>query len=110
MVHPDQSTDNHWTESLESGTGLTGLALSREESIAVPDTLADPRITYEPTVRALIAQSPARALLAVVLRVATRPFGVLVVSDTTGRLYSREEVELAEAFARQAALALENSR
>jgi signal transduction histidine kinase len=110
MVAQDPTTVTHWPESLESGTGLTGLALSRGESIAVPDSLADPRITYEPTVRALISQSPARALLAVVLRAATRPLGVLVVSDTTGRHYSREEIELVEAFARQAALALENSR
>jgi len=51
-----------------------------------------------------------RALAAVPLLVQGRLIGALVVADRTGRVFEAEDLRLAEAFADQAALALENAR
>jgi signal transduction histidine kinase/CheY-like chemotaxis protein len=72
--------------------------------------LADTRITYPADVRARVAQEAHRALLAVPLMVQGRMFGALAVSDRVGRVFAESEIRLAQAFADQAALALENAR
>jgi GAF domain-containing protein/ActR/RegA family two-component response regulator len=99
-----------WTPVLAPGTGLAGLALRELRSVTAPDVLADPRLVYRPETRLAIAQATHRALLAVPLLVQQRVFGVLAVGDTTGRVFTAEDIEVAEAFANQAALALENAR
>src|SRR5437867_4794629 len=51
-----------------------------------------------------------RSVLAVPLRVGERVIGALAVADEPGRRFGDDEIRLAEAFADQAALALENAR
>src|SRR5439155_11296526 len=51
-----------------------------------------------------------RSVLAVPLRVGERVIGALGVGDQVGRRFDDDEIRLAEAFADQAALALENAR
>ena len=99
-----------WQPVLPSGTGIAGLAVSQRCSVASADVLADSRITYTDDARARVAQEAHRSLLAVPLLVQGRMVGALAVSDRVGRVFDESEIRLAQAFADQAALALENAR
>ncbi|HEV8584136.1 MAG TPA: GAF domain-containing protein [Methylomirabilota bacterium] len=99
-----------WEPRLLPGTGVAGLALETRAAYATPDVVADRRLVYTPETRAHLEARTHRAMLCVPLLVTGRPLGALVVGDQTGRRFSREEIERAEAFADQAALALENAR
>ncbi len=99
-----------WQPVLPSGTGIAGLAVSQRCSVASADVLADSRITYTDDTRARVAQEAHRSLLAVPLLVQGRMCGALAVSDRVGRVFDESEIRLAQAFADQAALALENAR
>jgi len=99
-----------WQPVLPSGTGIAGLAVSQRCSVASADVLADSRITYTDDARARVAQEAHRSLLAVPLLVQGRMCGALAVSDRVGRVFDESEIRLAQAFADQAALALENAR
>ena len=98
-----------WTLRLEPGVGIAWLALDQRASIMTSDALADTRLPYRPDMRARIAQSAHRALLAVPLSLQDRMLGVLVVADATGRVYQESDAQVAQAFAVQAAIALENA-
>ena len=99
-----------WQTRLERGTGVAGLALVSRAACATPDVAADPRLTYTPETRAELEAREHRAMLAVPLLVTGRVLGALIVGDATGRRFTAEEIARAEAFADQAALALENAR
>ncbi|MGH7390438.1 MAG: GAF domain-containing protein, partial [Candidatus Rokuibacteriota bacterium] len=92
------------------GTGLAGLAARDRRPVTTPNVLHDPRITLMPEMRALIEQAPFRAGLAVPLIAQDHVIGVLAVGDRPGRVYDADDVALAQAFADQAAVALENAR
>ncbi|MFQ5898622.1 MAG: GAF domain-containing protein [Candidatus Methylomirabilia bacterium] len=92
------------------GYGMAGLGVLERRAVATPDLLADPRIRFTPELRALVEQAPFRAALAVPLLVQDRVSGALIVGGRTGRVFTDEEIGLAQAFASQAAIALENAR
>jgi PAS domain S-box-containing protein len=92
------------------GMGIGGLAVRERRPVFTSDRVTDPRIAYPPEVRQRIAQSPNRAVLAVPLIAKDRVIGALAVASREGRLYDEGEVRLAETFACQAALAMENAR
>ncbi len=95
---------------LRRGTGLSGLAVRDRGPVATTQILADPRVTLTPETRAQIEQAPYRAGLAVPLVGKDGVIGALAVADRGGRVFTDEETRLAESFADQAALALENAR
>ena len=99
-----------WQRRLDRGTGVAGRALATRTACATPDVIADPRLAYTPETRAELAERTHRAMLAVPLIVTGRALGALIVGDATGRRFTPEEIARAEAFADQAALALENAR
>jgi signal transduction histidine kinase/CheY-like chemotaxis protein len=74
------------------------------------NSLADDRLTIPPEIRARLEQVPWRAVLAVPLMQQDEVIGVLSVGDSAGRVFTEEEIHLAQAFADQAATALENAR
>jgi len=92
------------------GLGVAGLAGREGRPVSTPDVLTDPRITLTPEMRARAEQGLFRTGLAVPLVRTDQVVGVLAVGDVAGRVFTGEEVELAQAFADQAALALENAR
>ncbi len=92
------------------GTGAVGLAVREGRPVVTTDLLTDPRITLEVEARTRIEQAAFRAGLAVPLVAKERVIGALGVADRPGRLFDREDIRLAQAFADQAAIALENSR
>ncbi len=105
-----QGSTFEWTRDLPAGAGLAGLAAGERRTHASPDVLTDPRIRYDDAVRRVLAASSDRALMGVPLIVRDRLFGALAIADRTGRVFDTEDLRLAEAFADQAALALENAR
>ncbi|MFZ1061728.1 MAG: GAF domain-containing protein [Candidatus Rokuibacteriota bacterium] len=92
------------------GTGVVGVAVRDRRSVATPDLLSDPRVSLAPEVQSVAVESPDRATLAVPLLVHDKVIGALSVRDQTGRVFNDEEVRLAEAFANQAAIAMQNAR
>jgi PAS domain S-box-containing protein len=91
------------------GQGVIGLAASERRSITTPDCLNDPRIAYTPELRARVATSAYHAVLAVPLMIGDRVVGAFAIRAREGRVFRDEEIHLAEAFAGQAAVALENA-
>lgn len=92
------------------GTGVAGLAVQARRPVMTPDVLTDLRVTLSPENRSRIEQAPFRAILAVPLIAMDRVIGALGVGDEAGRVFTEDEIRLAEAFADQAASALENAR
>ena len=92
------------------GMGVVGLAVRAGAPRQTADSLVDPRVTFSAEARARIEQSGDRAVLAVPLLIKGTVAGALALADTMGRTFTETEVQLAEAFADQAAVALENAR
>jgi signal transduction histidine kinase/CheY-like chemotaxis protein len=92
------------------GTGAIGLAVRERTAVFTPNVLTDPRIMLTPDIRARIEQAAFRAVLAVPLFSQAGVIGALGVGDRAGRVFSAEDVRLAQTFADQAAIALENAR
>jgi GAF domain-containing protein/CheY-like chemotaxis protein len=95
--------------ALPSGTGVAGLAVKERRSIATPDMFEDPRVVMVPEVRARLAGASYRSVLVAPMIVQERVIGALGVGDRAGRVFDEEEIQLAQAFADQAALALRNA-
>ena len=95
---------------LPAGTGVGALAVRGRCPVATPNLFADPRVTLTAEVRARIEQSPYRAALSVPLVVKDTVIGALSVGDREGRVFDDDEIRTAQAFADQAALALDNAR
>jgi PAS domain S-box-containing protein len=109
-VSGDGGPDYGANIGLLGGTGAVGLAVRERRPIATPNVLTDPRIRFEADVRERLASASFRAALAVPLVVRDRLIGALGVGDVEGRLFNADERELTEAFAAQAAQALETAR
>ena len=92
------------------GTGVVGLAVRTRQAVSTADLLADSRVTLEAGTRVRIEQGPYRAALTAPLIVTDRVIGALGIGARSGRVFTSEEIRLAEAFADQAATALENAR
>ena len=92
------------------GHAVVGAAVRDRAPVATASMLTDPRFVLTDEARALIERAGDRSVLAVPLRVGERVIGALGVGDRLGRRFDADEIRLAEAFADQAALALENAR
>jgi signal transduction histidine kinase/uncharacterized protein YigA (DUF484 family) len=92
------------------GTNVVGFAVQERRPIFSPDALADPRFLSDPAAHTRLDASPDRAILALPLLVQDRVIGAVSLRDVIGRVFGPEEIRLAQAFADQAALALENAR
>jgi signal transduction histidine kinase/CheY-like chemotaxis protein/HPt (histidine-containing phosphotransfer) domain-containing protein/putative methionine-R-sulfoxide reductase with GAF domain len=95
---------------LPAGAGAVGLAVLTGRPVSTDDVLDDPRITTPPDLRALHEAVGTRVILAVPILYRGEAIGTLSIGRPRGRPFGDEEIRLAEAFAGQAALALENAR
>jgi PAS domain S-box-containing protein len=91
------------------GVGVMGLAVGERRPVSTPNYLNDPRVAYTPELRARVATSSYLAVLAVPLMIEGRVVGAFAIRAREGRVFRDEEIRLAEAFAGQAAVALENA-
>src|SRR5262249_48445049 len=69
-----------------------------------------PRLHLPPPLRAEVEAAPYRAALTAPLIVRGQVIGALGAGDAAGRLFTEDDVRLAQTFADQAALAVENAR
>jgi GAF domain-containing protein/CheY-like chemotaxis protein len=96
--------------AIPRGALAAGLAVRERRTVITPDVLSDPAIAVPREMRAQLERVAYRSVLAVPLCAHDRVIGALAVADQPGRAFSAEDVRLAEAFADQGALALENAR
>jgi PAS domain S-box-containing protein len=92
------------------GIGLSTRALREERAVWTSDLLNDPEVEWEEDFRRRNVGAGRRAVLVVPLRTERGVIGVFQMSAPVVRDFSPHEVELAQAFADQAALALESAR
>src|SRR5206468_1380674 len=85
-------------------------AIAERRPVWSADLLNDPAFNLTPSTRAAVEAEDYRAVLSVPLLVGDRVLGALVTYRDDVGPFSDRQVELMQAFAHQAALALENSR
>ena len=92
------------------GVGAAGRATETRRVVRSSDVLTDPQILLTPAVREWIEREGRRAVVGVPLVVNDAVVGALTIGDNAGRVFDDEEVQVAQAFADQASLALDNAR
>jgi GAF domain-containing protein/CheY-like chemotaxis protein len=97
-------------EVVDPRAGITRRAVAERRPVWTRDVLNDPDVYLPDEYRAAITLSGTRAVLSVPLIVKSEVVGVLAISDAVPRDFEPREIALLEAFADQAALALENAR
>jgi len=100
------------SETADAGadTEVVHLAVRERRPVASPDFHSEPRLTASPPTGAKREDTSQRSVLAAPLLVGSRVIGALSVRDRPGRLFDDEDGHLLQAFADQAAIALENAR
>jgi GAF domain-containing protein len=95
---------------LAPGMGISGRVIAEDRPIWCQDLLSDPAFRVDDAIRHRLSTTGLSAFLGVPLRVRGQVTGALTIADTTGREFGAAEAALLQAFADQAALALENAR
>jgi PAS domain S-box-containing protein len=97
---------------LPTGIGLMTQVVAQGRPMWTTDVRTDSRIarSTDSDYTERLLESGTEAALVVPLRVQGRTIGVLGISDAAGRVFLPREVALLQAFADQAAVALENAR
>jgi GAF domain-containing protein/CheY-like chemotaxis protein len=95
---------------LHRGEGAAGLAVIERRPVMSADVAADERLTLRPEMAQWADGAFFGAVLAVPLVVREQIIGALAVRDRVGRVFSSEEIRLAQAFADQAALVLSSAQ
>jgi GAF domain-containing protein len=94
--------------SLKVGESIAGTVAATGEPVVVADPANDPRL--DPGQRDGYRRAGVRALMAMPVTAGDQVMGVLTVRTGREESFSATDVEVARAFASQAAIALENSR
>ncbi|HBZ86864.1 MAG TPA: hypothetical protein DEO67_06990 [Candidatus Edwardsbacteria bacterium] len=88
------------------GKGMVGWAAEHMQTLLVPDVTKDPRFYSKVDEK---SKFQTRNAITVPLKPKNKLIGVAQVLNKKGGLFSREDVELFETLARQAAVAIENA-
>jgi PAS domain S-box-containing protein len=110
LGEPPAERSQFWTARLPAGTGMASLAVRDGKPHAAPDVLRYPGVRFTGEARAALEATDQRATLAVPLVVGRAVFGSLIIRDRVGRTFEPAEIALAQAFADQAAIALDKAR
>jgi signal transduction histidine kinase len=92
------------------GMGLSGCAVHERRPVWSADVLDDSRVSLPDELRRWLGETGYRSVVAVPFRVNGDGVGTLSIAAPLGRTFDDAEIQLAEAFADQAALALEKTR
>ncbi len=93
---------------LKIGQSLTGIVAATGEPLVVRNPLADPRLL--PAHHDGYRRLGVRAFLGVPVRIGNHVVGVLTIRTSREAGFSADDVQLATAFAAQAAIAIDNAR
>jgi PAS domain S-box-containing protein len=93
---------------LPPGVGLVGRAVTEGRALWTPDILQEPSVVLTAEFRRGLAGVGHHAVLAVPLRVKGEVIGAISTAHREIRTFSQAEVDLLQAFADQAALAMRN--
>ncbi len=93
-----------------AGVGISARAVAEGRAVWSADVTQDPAVRLDAVARQELLAAGFRASLAVPLHAKGRIIGVLLAADESVRTFLEDEIALAQAFADQAALALENAR
>ncbi|MGH7388073.1 MAG: ATP-binding protein [Candidatus Rokuibacteriota bacterium] len=93
---------------LPPGVGLVGRAVAERRALWTPDILSDPSVVLTAAFRRGLAGAGHHAVLAVPLQVKGEIIGVISTAHGEIRTFSQVEIDLLQAFADQAALAMRN--
>jgi PAS domain S-box-containing protein len=93
---------------LKIGESLSGMVAASSEPIVVQDPANDPRV--DPAHRESYRKVGVRAFLGVPVKTGDRLVGVLTIRSSRESGFTAADVDMAKAFASQAAIALDNSR
>ena len=91
-------------------SGAVGLAVTERRVVTSPDVLNDARLAMPGTLQDRVLHSDHRAACAVPLVVRHLVIGALGVGDVAGRVFTDDEIALAQAFAEHAAFSLDNAQ
>ena len=94
---------------LPAGASIAGRAATEGRAVWTSDVLAEPGLVLPDAERARVQRAGARAVLCVPVAVNARTIGVLSLVDGSRREFTPDEVTLLQAFADQAAIALQNA-
>ena len=97
-------------DRIPAGMGLVACAVTERRPVGSADVLNDSRVSLTDEMRRWISETGYRAVMAVPLLVNAEVVGTLAMADPLGRTFDDAEIQVAEAFAAQAALALEKAR
>jgi PAS domain S-box-containing protein len=93
---------------LPPGVGLVGRAVAEGRALWTPDILEDPSVVLTAEFRRGLAGAGHHAVLAAPLRVKGEVIGAISTAHREIRTFSQAEIDLLQAFADQAALAMRN--
>ena len=95
---------------LEPGDGLVARAVTEGQAVYTRDVLDDQKLTLTDDLRTRLVESGMRSLLAAPLRAKGELIGVLAVASGNVHDFAEDDANLLQAFADQAALAMQNAR
>jgi GAF domain-containing protein/anti-sigma regulatory factor (Ser/Thr protein kinase) len=107
--YPHTAEDDEHAKTAERASGRQGVAgrvLAEGKSVQIADVLADPDYRFTEAQRL----GTFRTHLGVPLLGGGSPAGLFILSRTSVRAFTKKQTELAETFADQAVIALENAR
>jgi PAS domain S-box-containing protein len=93
---------------LPPGVGLVGRAVAERRPLWTSDILNEPSVVLPPDFKRGLAGAGHRAILAVPLQVKGEVIGAMSTAHAEVREFSQREIDLLQAFADQAALAMRN--
>src|SRR5882672_6192241 len=94
---------------LPAGASMAGRAVSESRPVWTSDILAEDGLVVPDDLRTRLQTTGDRAVLCVPMVVSGRTIGVLSLGDGSTRDFTHDEVVLLQAFADQAAIALQNA-
>jgi PAS domain S-box-containing protein len=93
---------------LPPGVGLVGRAVAERRALWTTDILDEPSVVLTPEFRSALAGAGHHAVLAVPLQVKGEIIGAISTAHSEIRTFSQADIDLLQAFADQAALAMRN--
>jgi PAS domain S-box-containing protein len=99
-----------WRARLRADTSLAGRSVREGHPLGSADLVGEPRLADSDESRALEPSARERALVVLPLVARERALGVIEVRGPGGRRFPDEDVAVAQTFADQAAVVLENAR